>query len=85
MDPRESNLPKWAQELIADLRRRVQYGNEPVIAEIAKLRPQVETFKARNDGLTELLACAAKGGHVTSIDITNILDGYELELRKHEE
>lgn len=58
-DERENRLPQWAKQLIADLRRKVQQCNEPMIAEIAKLRPQVELLKARNEALTELLDCAA--------------------------
>lgn len=75
-DSRENNLPKWAQELIADLRKKVQSSNEPLIAELAKLRPMVQKLKDCNDGLEELLRCAAKGGHMTAQDIDKALDGY---------
>lgn len=81
MDPRETKLPVWAQELLADLRRRVQYGNEPVLREIAHLRPQVELFKRKNEALTELLECAARGWHKDAQAIVEILEMYDLVLK----
>lgn len=84
MDEREKKLPSWAQQIIADLRKRVQYGTEPLIAELAKLRPQVELLKAREGALTELLNCAARGGHKTSQDIIEIIESYGLVLSTKE-
>jgi hypothetical protein len=83
-DPREEKLPVWAKELIAHLRREIQVGREPLIDELNTLRPKVELLKASNAGMQALMECAAKGGHVTSTDITSILAGYELELVRYE-
>jgi hypothetical protein len=82
MDPREEKLPRWAKELIADLRKRVQYGNEPLLREISQLRPQVELLKRRNEALTELLGCAARGEHKYAIEIMGIIQAYNLTLTK---
>jgi hypothetical protein len=84
-DEREARLATWARELIADLRKRVQYATEPLAAEVAKLRPQVALLKARNDALTELLECAAKGGHKAAWEIVQIIEGYDLTLTKRED
>jgi hypothetical protein len=80
-NPREAGLPKWAQQELQRLRDRVQYGNEPLLKEVVSLRPKVALLQAKNDALTELLACAAKGGHVTAQDIMEMLEGYDLVLR----
>lgn len=85
MDEREVRLPAWAQQLIADLRKKVQYGNEPLMKELAKLRPQVELLMARNGALTELLECAAMGGHKTAQEIVKIIEAYDMTLTKREE
>jgi hypothetical protein len=85
LDEREKSLPKWAQTLIAELRQRVQFGNEALLNEVAKLRPQVEFLKRRNEALTELLDCAAKGNHKTAIEIMEIIRSYSLTLTKEEE
>jgi hypothetical protein len=82
MDERESRLPMWTKELLADLRKRVACGNEPLIKEITRLRPKVELLSARNGALMELLECAARGGSIASCDIINIIQGYSLELVK---
>ncbi len=82
MEPKEENLPVWAKQLIADLRRHVQYGNEPLLKEISQLRPQVELLKRRNEALTELLDCAAKGGHTTAKEIMDVISTYNLTLTK---
>lgn len=82
MDPRESKLPVWAQQLIADLRKRIQYGNEPLLDEIGKLRPLNEKLKRRNEALTELLECAASGQHKDAQEIIAIIGQYDLELVK---
>lgn len=76
MDSREVNLPKWAQELIKDLRQRVQFGNEPLLKEVAELRPKVASLRAKNDALMELLSMAAKGGHLASSDIIAVISEY---------
>ncbi len=75
-DSREEKLPSWARQLIADLRKRVQYGNEPLIKEIATLRPLHKKLKAENDALKELLRAAAKGGHLTAQDIIAVIEEY---------
>lgn len=84
VDERENKLPVWARELIADLRMRVQYGNEPLLDEVAKLRPQVEVLKRRNEALTELLQCAARGGHKTSQEVIAIIEEFDLTLTKRD-
>lgn len=84
MDEREAKLPQWTQDLIASLRERLSIQNEPLIREVAKLRPQVELLKARNEALTELLDCAARGGHKTAQEIMEIIQAYGLELNKKE-
>lgn len=76
MDPREEKLPQWARQLIDDLRKRVQYGNEPNIKELATLRPQIAKLKAQNDALNDLLSAAAKGGHLTSQQIVEVIVNY---------
>ncbi len=80
MDEREARLPAWTRELIADLRRRVQYAMEPAVMELTKLRPQVQLLKARNEALTELLDCAARGGHKDAQEIMEIIRTYDLVL-----
>ena len=82
MDPREVKLPVWARELIATLRLRVETDNEPLRREVVKLRPLVEELKRRNEALTELLECAARGQHKTAQEIMEIIQTYDLELRK---
>ena len=57
----------------------------PPTVEIAKLRPQVALLKARNEALTELLECAARGGHKTASEIVDIIHGYDLTLTKKEQ
>jgi len=84
MDEREKNLPRWAQELIRQLRLQVQTVAENSGKELAILRPRVEKLRAENDGLQELLRCAAKGGHITAIEVVNCLAGYGLVLAKDE-
>jgi hypothetical protein len=81
MDEREAKLPKWAQDLITDLRKRVEHGNEPLLKELAQLRPKMELIKARNEAMTELFECAAKGGHATAQEIVQIIEGYDLVLQ----
>lgn len=84
VDERELKLPTWAQRLIASLRDRLSIANEPLINELAKLRPQVELLKRKNEALTELLDCAARGGHPTAQDIMDIIRQYDLTLTKVE-
>lgn len=74
MDEREKNLPKWAQELIASLRRRVESGNEPLLREVARLRPLNEKLKSENEAYREFLDCAARGKHMTAQAIVDVLD-----------
>lgn len=82
MDPREERLPQWAQQMIRDLRKRLEMATEPFVREMAKLRPQMELLKARNEALTELLECAARGGHATSQVIVEVIQAYDLSLSK---
>lgn len=79
-DDREDKLPAWAKQIIHDLRQRLRTSNEPLVAELAKLRPQVEFLKRRNEALTELLECAALGQHKTAAEIVAILHTYDLTL-----
>ena len=84
MDPRENNLPKWAQEVISSLRLRLEANREPLLTELVRLRPRVELLEARNCALNELLQCAARGGHITAAEIVNIIENYDLTLTKKE-
>jgi hypothetical protein len=77
MDDREAKLPVWAKELLAYQRKQVAMANEPLVRELATLRPLVEKLKNKNSALTQLLECAAKGGHITAQEIV-------AELRVHE-
>jgi hypothetical protein len=83
-DDREKNLPKWAQEIINRLRRDLEQRGEILAREVAKLRPLVDLYKARNDALTELLECAARGQHKPSQEIIEILQTYDLTLTRHQ-
>lgn len=83
-DDREKNLPNWAQSLINDLRLRVQIATEQSAKEIARLRPRVDLLERRNESLNELLECAAKGGHITSSEIIEVLAGNSLVLAPNE-
>ena len=85
MDPREKNLPRWAQDLINDLRRCLNVSRDQLVTEIARLRPRVEVLECRNGALTELLECAARGGHKTAAEIVAIVEEFDLELVKKEE
>jgi hypothetical protein len=85
VDEREKKLPQWAKQLIADLRKLVEHGNGPLLAELHKLRPQVELLKRRNESLIELLDCAATGKHKTAIEIMEIIRNYDLTLTKEGE
>ena len=84
MDEREAKLPVWAQQTINDLRKRLNDQNNPLTREIASLRPRVELLKNRNEALTELLECAAKGGHKTAKEIVEVLQTFELTLTPKE-
>lgn len=84
-DEREASLPKWAQELIRSLRLRIQVATEPLVAELARLRPRMELLKARWEAMTELLECAARGGHKTAEEIVRTLESYDLTLTPKEE
>jgi hypothetical protein len=81
-DPREANLPKWARELIATLRLRLASATEPLTAEVARLRPQVDLLQRKLDAIEELLTCAARGGHKTAAEIIEVLESYDLQLSK---
>lgn len=84
MDEREKNIPRWAQELIGNLRTQLRANAEPLVREIAKLRPINEQLKAENEAYRELLDCAARGKHMTAEAIINLLEGYSLILVKDE-
>ena len=75
----------WTQQLIADLRFRLKVSQEAMAREIAKLRPQVELLTARSEALTELLECAARGGHPTVAEIVKTIEAYDLQLVRKEE
>lgn len=84
-DEREKSLPKWAQQMIAELRQRINSNEEPLLKELVRLRPKVELLQASNEALHELLRCAAKGGHVSAADIESVLSGYDLQLVKSDD
>ena len=80
-DPRETSLPKWAQELITKLRANLATAMEPADRERRKREEVEKRFKRSQDvlaALHELLFTAAKGGHRTSQEIINVLDSYEV-------
>ncbi len=83
-DPREEKLPNWARQLIASLRLRLDAKVDPLVAELAKLRPRVELLMARESAMTELLECAARGGHKTAKEIVEIIGTYDLTLTPRE-
>lgn len=85
MDPREKNLPKWAQDELHRLRLCRDEQTRPLINELARLRPKVELLQAHNDALKELLECAARGGHKTAQEIIKVIETYDLTLTKKEE
>ena len=85
MDPRESKLPVWVQQLIANLRLRIDNVCDPFVREITKLQPRLKLLEARNSALIELLECAARGGHKTAQEIMAIIGAYDLTLTKLEE
>lgn len=84
-DDRELKLPAWAREIIKDLRFRLSIQNESLIREVTKLRPLVEYQKRKNEAMTDLLECAARGGHKTAQEIMDIIGQYELTLTKRED
>ena len=57
-------------------------NSEPLISELATIRPQVELLKRRIAATEELLSCAAKGGHMTAQEIINVLESYSLTVTK---
>jgi hypothetical protein len=77
-DEREAKLPAWARYLIAGLRRQIEMQAEPLSRELKKLHPLVELLRARNEALTELLQCAAKGGHPAAQTIADMIEAYGL-------
>lgn len=81
IDEREARLPAWCRELLANLRQRIQVSNEPLVKELALLRPKVELLQARNNAMEELLLCAANGGHMTARAIMDVIEGYDLVLK----
>lgn len=85
MDPREKSLPKWAQHVINDLCKRIEASQEPLLGELASLRSRVELLSARYEAMTELIQCAARGGHATSTEIVAIIEAFNLELRQKED
>lgn len=84
-DPREDRLPMWAQILIRGLRQEITAHTERLERELKTLRPLTQKLKAHNEALTELLECAARGGHKTAKEIMDIIGSYSLELSKEEE
>jgi len=80
MDNREAKLPTWAKELLACLRKQIEQGQEPLVRELNRLRPQMELLRLREAAMTELLDCAAKGGHKSAQEIMDIIRAYNLTL-----
>lgn len=77
MDSREERLPAWCKELLSSLRQRVQSGNEPLLKELAMLRPKVADLAAKNNALTKLLfEIATEDGHVGASDIISVIEEY---------
>ncbi len=79
MDSREEKLPVWAKDLLADMRRKIATATEPLLKELNTLRPRMEILKSRNEAMIELIECAAKGGHPTSIEIAKMIEAYGLD------
>lgn len=75
-DPREEKLPVWAKQLLEHLRKEIQHGCEPLLKELAVLRPKNAQLKAENDALRELLGMAAKGGHIAAAEIMKVIEEY---------
>lgn len=84
MDTREERLPVWTRELLADLRRKVMTATEPLYRELNQLRPRMEKLKRQNEALTELLDCAARGGHPTAVEIAKMIEAYGLNRNQEE-
>lgn len=81
MDAREENLPKWAKELIKDLRIRLSSAMEPAIEARRKqeaAEKKVRDLQAVQDALHELLFRAAKSEHKTAQEIISVLESYEI-------
>lgn len=53
-----------------------------LLKQLDTYRAQVKKLKARNYALTELLECAARGGHMVAQQIIDVIGGYNLELVK---
>lgn len=81
-EDRELRLPVWAQRELKLLRDRVKYGNDAMLKELVVLRPKVEKLQQELGGIRDLLDCAAKGGHMTSEQIINVLQSYDLTVVK---
>lgn len=80
-DPREANLPKWAQEEIKRLRIQLQTALEPAVEARRKLEACEVRCSKQHDvlsSLQELLFSAAKSGHRTSQEIISVLESYEI-------
>ena len=85
MDEREANLPKWAQQVIQELRKSIKHLAEGPAREIAKLTRENVLYQRRFEAMTELLECAARGDHKTAQEIVSIIQAYSLELVKDED
>lgn len=80
-DPREANLPKWAQELLKQLRTQIGTALEPAVFARRKLAEVERRLRDRDAvicSLHELLFTAAKGGHRTAQEIVGVLQSYEI-------
>lgn len=87
MDERENNLPKWAQDLIAALRKKIERDPQEQQEAIKRAQRQRDTndlIKAESEAYRELLECAARGKHLTAAAIIEVLAGYSLTLTKDE-
>lgn len=78
---RIARLPSWARDLI----KRLEYANEPMLDECAKLRRENEQLAKRtrklNDAksaLVELLSCAGQGGSDWAATVVRTLEEYEI-------
>ena len=82
-DPREANLPKWAQETLSQLRKRIETfsGREnPFVKELANLRPQVLVLKDRLNAMDEIMQYLIKGGHPDAAKIRELVGGYGMKI-----
>ena len=78
-DEREAKLPAWARDTLSRLRNTLAARDSPLSRELDTLRPRVKLLTARNEALTELLECAARGGHTTAAEIVQVIEQYDFK------